>query len=136
MAREELEDHGGMLLPSLCPRKRKTKDARIRTAPPLIQPISSLHPSSNKCEAICVALAEFALVQGHFFFYQCGTGGLGNRDYSIAQSPSGDAGCGIHLRIKEEILGESKRRNKVGGKAVSDFCASAGCHAGKKEVCG
>lgn len=70
-------------------------------------------------------MAGFALVEG-IFFYKCRTSGLGNRVYSIAQSPSGDAGSGIHLRNKEEILGESKRRNEVGKRLRQTFALQLG----------
>lgn len=60
---------------------------------------------------------------------------LGNRDYSIAQSPSGDAGSGIHLRNKEEILGELKRRNEVGERLCQTFALQLGVmQVGKRGV--
>lgn len=50
---------------------------------------------------------------------------MGNRDYSVAQNPSGEADPGIQLRNKE-ILGDLKRRNEVGGRLCQTFALQLG----------
>lgn len=48
-----------------------------------------------------------------------------NRDYSIAQNPSGEAGPGIQLRNKK-VLGDLKWRNELGERLCQTFALQLG----------
>lgn len=91
------------------------------------------YPIQTKLGYLC-CMAGVCFSSRAFCFHQHGMGCLGNRDYSIAQSPSGDESSGIHLRNKE-ILGELERRNEAGERLHQTFALQLGATwVGKRGV--
>lgn len=88
-------------------------------------PSLPFYPIQTKLGYLC-CVARVCFSSRALFLPKYGMGGLGNRDYSIAQSLSGDAGSETCLRNKEEILAESKRRNEVGKGLCQTFALQLG----------